>query len=460
MSSLRELLCAVSCIVTLLVGAASAQASGPNIPAINTIEDWDGVVRLIARADAATAQATADALYTALVEQKRVPLVLQDRVIFLYQGGARTWEVRGDFTNWQFGDAVVGTRIGKTDLWMAQTTLPIDSRAEYRFVVDGGAWSTDPANPVVKRPLGDNNLLTMPRFQSTDFSVPRPGMAPGTLSEDLSIDSPAMGYRINYRVYLPVGYDRLSRLPVLYVTDGNDWGDDEMGKMPHILDNLIGAGAIKPVLAVFIDAREPGNPDRRLANRRESEFLARGLDYARFLVDELVPLIDRTYKTDPSPAARVIQGTSYGGLFATFAGARYPDVFQKVAAFSPVFWALKHPEGTGAPEKAAGVRKMSETLEPVADCGADKQVECARPPLKIFMTAGIAGWDVDDLTDVTKRLEAQGLHALFIHTQQGHSWTHWASLTDEMLVYLIGAPPPARPQVSATGRSKFVLKNR
>ena len=79
--------------------------------------------------------------------------------------------------------------------------------------------------------------------------------APGSLSDNQIISSEALGYDLQYRVYLPAGYDELSDLPVLFVTDGQ-WYIDR-GNVPGVMDELIERGAIEPAIAVFVDNRDP-----------------------------------------------------------------------------------------------------------------------------------------------------------------------------------------------------------
>lgn len=383
---------------------------------------------LAARADA---QAEADRVWEELVGNRRVPLVLDDAVLFMYKGAATSVAWRGDFSGWEFGPAVVGKRVGRTDLWYGVTTLPRDSRTEYKVYVNGKE-QLDAANPEVKTGgLGDNSVLKMPDYRVTDETTRRPGVPTGKVTESILFPSKAMGYGINYRVYTPRGYETLKDLPVLYVTDGNDFGDERIGGMPAALDNLIAAGRIRPAIAVFLDARDPNPPN---ANRREIEFLVRPEDYAKFLTAELIPKIDGEYRTDARREGRAIVGTSYGGVFATYAALRYPEVFGKLAAFSPAYWVLSNPGGVAA-DRAAGGRRMNTLIQSQLQCGKAGKPACGGA-LKVFMSTGIVKWDVGDLTFMARPLRARGDAVEVMQVQEGHNWGAWAGETDEMLEYL------------------------
>jgi hypothetical protein len=78
--------------------------------------------------------------------------------------------------------------------------------------------------------------------------------------------------------------------------------------------------------------------------------------FLRFLVEELIPTIDRAYRTQPY---RILVGHSFGGLFALHAWQRTPDLFQAYVALDPsVFW---DEEVLHRRANASGVGPSSET---------------------------------------------------------------------------------------------------
>ena len=418
-------------------GAATAFPEGSGGPVVlNTFQDLQHILQQIDQAAPAEAQLRADALWHTLVNSKRVPLILGTQVVFFYKGQAERVNWRGSFNGW--GEpGVQGFHVGQTDLWVGNLEMPEASRAEYKIVLNGGEWLVDPVNPhtAFSGLTGENNVVTLPGFRVTDESQKRNDVPPGTLTDNLSISSHSLGYAVNYWVYTPVGYQDLVQLPVIYVLDGNDFVDERMGAMPNILDNLIASGRIEPVLAVFIDARDPDNPQY---NRREEEFLVHPVEHARFVVDELVPLIDRVYRTDPRPEARVIAGVSYGGLSAAYIAASRSDVFHHLAAFSPAFWVLDSPEYLADPSQAEGSREMLPAMNAATECGDEMEFQCPRLPINIFLTAGLPAWDVGDLSSLVTTLEEQEYPVEFHQVREGHTWDHWRGTSDEMLLYFFG----------------------
>jgi predicted alpha/beta superfamily hydrolase len=146
-------------------------------------------------------------------------------------------------------------------------------------------------------------------------------------------------------VYLPPAYgdDPDRRYPVLYLQDGQNLFDPStaFGGVPWQADEtaerLIRAGTIEPIIIVGV-----ANTDRRIeeygpkAVRRRTP--GREFPYARFLVDEVKPFIDRAYATKPERKHTAVGGSSLGGLISLFLAYSRPDVFGKCVALSPSVW--------------------------------------------------------------------------------------------------------------------------
>ncbi len=170
----------------------------------------------------------------------------------------------------------------------------------------------------------------------------------------------------NVEVWLPPGYarQRTARYPVLYVHDGQnvfapatsytkvDWGIDET------MTRLVAEGKVRPAIVVAVwntpKRMQEYMPARALASPGDS--ISSGIPgvpafpgpvlsdaYLRFLVEELKPFIDRTYRTRTGPADTFIMGSSMGGLISAYAVTEYPNVFGGAACLS-THW----PAGNGA----------------------------------------------------------------------------------------------------------------
>lgn len=148
-------------------------------------------------------------------------------------------------------------------------------------------------------------------------------------------------------VSLPPGYDATPdrRYPVLYLQDGQNLFDGATSFIPgqewrvdETAQRLMTQGAIEPLIVVGIyNAGE-----RRLAEYTptpDPKYGGGDADlYARFLVEELKPFVDSTYRSLPGPESTGVGGSSLGGLLAMHLGLRYPNVFGRLAVVSPSVW--------------------------------------------------------------------------------------------------------------------------
>ena len=228
----------------------------------------------------------------------------------------------------------------------------------------------------------------------------------GELSENKIISSAILGYDLQYRVYSPPNYTQASNLPVIYLTDGQ-WYIDS-GEMPQLLDDLISTNKMKPVIAVFVDNRDPKNLSN---NRRNSQFLGND-KYVEFYKKELLPIIESSYKASTKQIDRAIMGLSFGGLNATFFGAKASDTFHMLGIQSPA-------------------------LHPVANI-YDLYKDQPKLPLKIFLSTGSSNDTEVHARKLKKTLESKGYHLKYIEVDEGHNWRNWKPLLEDTLVYFFG----------------------
>ncbi|MBJ6760254.1 alpha/beta hydrolase [Myxococcaceae bacterium JPH2] len=155
------------------------------------------------------------------------------------------------------------------------------------------------------------------------------------------------GFRRTVRIYTPDGYDAAAdhRFPVLYMHDGqNVFAHPESALFDTwcanlVLESMVNEGRSEPWLIVAVDSGTGRLQEYSPWDEPRSGVKARGEAYARFLVEELKPYIDSTYRTRPSPEWTATMGSSLGGLFSLYLGLRSPEVFGRIGALSPtVMW--------------------------------------------------------------------------------------------------------------------------
>lgn len=164
-------------------------------------------------------------------------------------------------------------------------------------------------------------------------------------SETLTLKSRVFENTRDLRILLPVGYRQSEkRYAVLYFTDGigawKGWG------VPEIASDLWRLGEIEPLIIVGIDNGGSTLESKDPARDRASEYWpypdptwevnppqAKGQLFPSFLFDEVMPLINETYRTHP---ARVgLAGSSYGGAVSLYTAMQFPSRIEFLLLESP-----------------------------------------------------------------------------------------------------------------------------
>jgi predicted alpha/beta superfamily hydrolase len=153
------------------------------------------------------------------------------------------------------------------------------------------------------------------------------------------------------KVYLPPGYEReiSRRYPVLYLQDGqNVFEPGAVGmewRVDETADALIQTGRIEPFIVVAVantNARRDEYTPTKVELRRPDGGISKGGGkanlYGRFLIEELKPFIDCTYRTRGEAASTALGGSSLGGLVSMWLALQHSEVFGSVLAVSPTVW--------------------------------------------------------------------------------------------------------------------------
>jgi enterochelin esterase-like enzyme len=351
-----------------------------------------------------------NALYRELRAGGHIPFTEQERVLFLYKGDAGRVQWRGDFNRWGNGgeQAGSGTRIGGSDVWYFELELPCDARVDYKIVLNGTDWIIDPANSALQwGGAGPNSELAMPCYEVPQETVERYDIERGTLSTPYTYLSSELGYEVAFYIYFPYGYRETSAYPVVYVTDGHEYADENMGKMVTVLDNAIADSLIPPVMAVFIDPRDPYTGE----NRRQNEFVMNPR-YAAFLAGELVPGIDDMFATSAYDGDRALMGTSLAGINTAYTVLNFSQTFGRAAIHSPAF------------------RMAPELL--------DAYRNSPRRPVSMYISAGTINDGLEQAAEFRDILSENVWHMRFEEVNQGHSWGQWKGQILPALIVFLG----------------------
>lgn len=157
--------------------------------------------------------------------------------------------------------------------------------------------------------------------------------------ESFTLQSKAVGEPRLVNVYTPTRYRTTPnvRLPVLYMPDGGI--DEDFPHVVHTVDSLIAAGRIRPVIVVGVPntqrRRDLTGPTRVATDSTIAPQIGGSAAFRRFFSDELIPEIDRRYRTT---SERAIIGESLAGLFIVETFLDQPALFSHYVALDPSVW--------------------------------------------------------------------------------------------------------------------------
>ena len=295
---------------------------------------------------------------------------------------------------------------GEDGVWTGSTPPLVPGFHYYYFFVDG-VQVNDPASHAFYGVSKDSSGIEVPET-GVDFYEPQ-NVPHGEVRTRWYFSRLTESWRRCF-VYTPPDYDvnTRTRYPVLYLQHGA--GEDEtgwvvQGRAGFILDNLIAAKKAKPMIIVMDRgyASKPGEPPpgpRPPAPARTGASAAQAgrgpgfltsTTFEEVVINELIPMIDATYRTAADREHRAMAGLSMGGMqtfqitlkhldkfayIGGFSGAggmggaafdaktAYNDVFNDAAAFNKKVKLLWIGVGTAEPERmATGIHNFHEGIE-------------------------------------------------------------------------------------------------
>ena len=233
---------------------------------------------------------------------------------------------------------------GADGVWTYTSAPQAPGYHNYWMIVDG-AIVLDPGTQAF---IGFGHMCN-------GFEIPEPGVdfyslkdvPHGTVQIRNYFSKTAHSWRHIY-VYTPPGYetDTATRYPVLYLQHGG--GEDqrvwiEMGRANLILDNLIAEGKAKPMIIVMETSAVgpppamPAPPAPGAARTRRRVFRGfppGGGPYGKLMLNDLIPWVDKHFRTLTDKDNRAMAGLSMGGMITEAVGMSNPDKFAYIGLFS------------------------------------------------------------------------------------------------------------------------------
>lgn len=233
------------------------------------------------------------------------------------------------------------SRAGNTDVYAAVLTLADGAAVRWAYDIDGKKIGNP--NP----PAGSRGLTYFQTevYKAPPDSVEKPDVPKGKIIPMPKFESKIFdGTTRDWWLYVPAQYTPDKPACVLVAQDG---GGYTRPPFTTVLDNLIAKGEIPVMIGIFI---QPGNFKADNRSNRSVEYDTLSDKYARFVLEEVLPDVEKTYKLRHDAESRMITGASSGGICSFTVAWERPNEFHKVLSWVGSFTNIQQ----GADFKSGG----------------------------------------------------------------------------------------------------------
>lgn len=172
------------------------------------------------------------------------------------------------------------------------------------------------------------------KYEYTRDSERQTDVPRGTVSQHHYRSQIMSGTARDYWVYVPAQYRSGTPAALMVFQDGHAYVAEEGAfRVPIVFDNLIHQGAMPVTIGLFINPGHGGKtpPETPFqADQRSYEYDSLTEKYSRFVIEEMIPELEKTYSISRDPKARAIGGMSSGAICAFTVAWHRPDCFHKV----------------------------------------------------------------------------------------------------------------------------------
>lgn len=292
-----------------------------------------------------------------------------------------------------------------------------------------------------------NTMLTAGAIAAEEYHVhpdsqPQGGVPRGEIKGPFEWRSEIFpGTVREYAIYVPAQYDAAKPTCSMIVQDG--LRKAQQWKLPTVLDNLIHKGDAPVQIGIFVS---PGvvpatseNSEGRL--NRSFEYDCRGDRYARFLLEEIIPEVSKSYNLSTDANDRLIAGASSGAIAAFTAAWERPNEFRRVFSAIGTYVSLR-----GGNEYPSLIRKFE------------------NKPLRVYLQDGsndldiyAGSWWVANQAMLSS-LRYSGYDVAHNWGEGGHNGKHSTAIMPDALRWLWrDYPEPIKPGVPQKRRTELVI---
>ena len=266
-------------------------------------------------------------------------------------------------------------------------------------------------------------LLAQSPYSYSADSQRQQGVPQGTVTKYVWDQSQVFpGTVRDYWIYVPAQYKASQPACIMVFNDGHGYvRENGHSRVPIVFDNLIHKKEMPVTIGLFINpgvvpATTQDAIDRR---NRSFEYDSLGDQYARFLIDEMLPQVGKQYQLTEDARGRAICGISSGGIGAFTVAWERPDYFTRVLSYVGSFTNIR-----GGHVYPALIRKTE------------------RKPIRVFLQEGEN--DLDNLfgnwplanQQMAAALKYAGYEHKLVMGVEGHSGRHGGTILPDALRWL------------------------
>ena len=303
-----------------------------------------------------------------------------------------------------FGEPML--RLGDTGVYALAVSLPEGTAMRCTYRVAGHAPARESIIEVYTIPPDSREKPGVPRGTLGKQPAWRSTIFPGTVRD--------------WWLYVPAQYTGQRPACTMVFQDGGQYYKDTV---PTVFDNLIAGGDMPVTLGIFLD---PGVYADTTVSNRSFEYDTLSGQYARFLLEEILPEVGQTYSLRQDAAGRAIGGLSSGGICAFTTAWQRPDQFSKVLSWIGSFTNIAAGPGLrdGGHNYPALIRRLP------------------RKPIRVFLQGGAndldnewGNWPLAN-QEMAAALAFAGYDYRFVYGQGFHTPHHGRALLPDALRWL------------------------
>ena len=348
------------------------------------------------------------------VNRNGFPRVLKDGSVMFRVNAPEAQKVQIDLCGTKYDM----TR-GEGGVWTT-TTKPQVPGFHYYFLIVDGVSVSDPASQTFYGCSRWSSAIEINENGCDNFEVhdvPRGEVR--TVYYYSNVDN---SYR-PLMIYTPAGYNESKQsYPVVYIQHGG--GEDhrgwmEQGRTAQIMDNLIAAGKAVPMIVVS------ANSNVRSRNGGfGGGYSWQGMQSFRSeLIDNVIPFVEKNYRTKSDRAHRAMCGLSMGGGQSFYIGLRSTEVFANVGVFSTgMFGGIQGASNFDLEKEVPGI--LSNTS------GFNKNLDV------FFISCGEQDPRISHTRNIVKKMQDAGIKVRFNSYPGDHEWQVWRKSLQEFAQYL------------------------